>query len=684
MRCLHGILFWLTFSAAACFAGNNYDQFVFGVDYYPEHWPREYWEKDAELMRQCGVNTVRMAEFAWYYMEPEEGVYRFDLFDEAIEVLARHGIKTILGTPTAAPPKWLTNKYPEVLNLRPDGRPYNDQGRRHTTYNSPVYRKLCRAIVNAMATHYRNNPNVIGWQTDNEFNCHVAEFYSESDRRAFRQWLQQKYGSLEALNERWGTGFWSQWYTAWDQIDLPFPAAAEHNPALILDYKRFISHSVIQFQHDQVEIIRRNRPRDFITHNGIFPNIDYYEFCKDLDILAYDNYPAGRISPQYSAGVRFTLVRGFMDHFMIMEQQAGPGGQTWLAESPRPGQMSLWAFQAIAHGAEGMVHFRWRTARKGIEQYWYGVLDQDNIPRERFFEFRKEGCQINRIAGEIKGSRIVSEIAVVKKFDDQWALEHQHLTTEVDLDDEHMDIFRAASELKYNIDIISEKADFKPYRVIFAPHQIMVDSALAGKIREYVNSGGIYIISAQSAIKGLDNEFTDRPLPVFLDDLFGVRVKGFQCYKPPSGERNSVLFRDGAKAPVHVWADDTEVTGADTVATWTDDYLKGHPACTERRSKAGKAVYYGSFFNHVAARYLISRYAKEAGLAPILSGLPDELEVTRRSAEKCDYIFVLNHAERAMEITLPAGLYDLLEDRPMPERYSLQPYEYKVLRSVKR
>lgn len=305
-------------------AAQRYNHFLFGADYYPEHWPESYWEQDARWMKECGVNTVRMGEFAWYYMEPEEGVYRFELFDRAIELLARYGIKTILGTPTAAPPKWLTRKYPEVLTADQNGRIVDDQSRRHYTYNSLQYRRFSRNIVEAMARHYQDNPHVIGWQIDNEFNCEISQFYSESDRLAFREWLKKKYVRIDSLNERWGNRFWSQWYSAWEEIDLPFPTPAEHNPALMLDYKRFISSSVIDFQRNQVEIIRRYRPEDFITHNGIFKNIDYFQFCKDLDIIAYDNYPAGREFPQYDVGARLTTVRGLMDIFLIMEQQSGP------------------------------------------------------------------------------------------------------------------------------------------------------------------------------------------------------------------------------------------------------------------------------------------------------------------------------------------------------------------------
>lgn len=226
-------------------AADRYPAFLFGVDYYPEAWPESYWEDDARRMREAGVTTVRMAEFAWYLMEPQEGTFDFRLFDRAIAVMGRHGIKTILGTPTAAPPKWLTHKYPETLAVSSNGRPVNDQTRRHYCYNSPIYRQMSKKIVEAMAGHFKDHPNVVGWQTDNEFNCHISECYSDSCRRAFRTWAKGRYADLESLNRRWGTGVWSQWYTDWEQLDLPFPAPAQQNPGLMLDYKRFLSDSVV-------------------------------------------------------------------------------------------------------------------------------------------------------------------------------------------------------------------------------------------------------------------------------------------------------------------------------------------------------------------------------------------------------------------------------------------------------
>ncbi|RPI23822.1 MAG: beta-galactosidase [Acidobacteria bacterium] len=660
-------------------AGDRYKNFLFGADYYPEHWPESYWEPDAQWMKECGVNAVRMAEFAWYLVEPQEGQFDFKLFDRAIEVLARHGIKTILGTPTAAPPKWLTNKYPETLAVYSNGQPVDDQTRRHYCYNSPIYRRLSKRIVEEMVRHFAANPNVIGWQIDNEFNCHISECYSESCRVAFRQWLKDKYRDLSSLNTRWGNGFWSQWYTDWSQIDLPFPGPAQQNPALMLEFKRFISDSVISYQHDQVEIIRRQRPDDFITHNHMFKNINYYDFVRDLDIFAYDNYPCFWEQPQYGVGAQLTLARGLKGRMMVMEQQTGPGGQTYLLRSPRPGEMSLWAFQSIAHGADGMIHFRWRTARKGAEEYWYGVLDHDNKKRSRFEEFKKEGLQLQKIGSQIFDSKLDSAIAVIKDYDAEWVFDHQFFTEEVNVGSQFQHFFQAASEQKQNIDFIGSNDDFSRYKLIFGPHLILMDQKLATKIRQFVEKGGVFVLGAHTAVKDRDNGMTDQTVPILVGDVFGVERDEFQCYQKPSKDKNSIRFEDGSTVPVHVFADKLKLGTAKPIGQWTADYLRSTPGCTENRFGQGTAVYYASFFNLESTRYLLSRYARVLGLKPLMTGVPKEVEVTRRVKGDQEYYFILNHADSAVKVEPGAGFSDLLEGKPAPAAFTMPPFGYMVL-----
>ena len=659
---------------------NRYDSFRFGVCYYPEQWPESYWEQDARLMEECGVNTVRMGEFGWALMEPREGHYDFSLFDRAITTMGRHGIKTIFGTPTAAPPKWLTHKYPEVLNVTEDGRRVNDQSRRQYSYNSPVYRRYCREIVEALARHYRDNTNIIGWQIDNEINNEDPEDFSDNARVAFRAWLQKKYGTLDELNARWGTVVWSQIYSDWNQIDLPFPTPAYHNPALMLDYRRFISDSATSFLNEQVKILRRYRPDDFLTHNGVFHNINYYDFSRNLDIYAYDNYPTFNDSPRFLTGARLTQVRNLKGQFMIMEQLTGPSGQTYLLRTPRPGEARLWAMQAVAHGADGLLHFRWRSALRGAEEYWYGVLDHDNVPRDRFNDFKQEGQEMQKIGAQVFGATVNSKIAVIKDFEDEWVFDYQFLTDEIKVPLVYEALFQAASEQRYNIDFVGPTADLSHYKLVFAPQLALMDPPLAARLRQFVAQGGTLVISAESAIKDRDNAFTMETIPIGFTNLFGMELDSFQTYQPPSAANNAIRFNDGGTVPVDVFAEVLHPITASVIGRWDRDYLKNSPAATEQPFGKGKAVYYGSLFNLDAARHLIKRYADEAGLKPLLAGVPDQVEVTCRTKGQTDFYFLLNHGDSPATVNVGDGFVDVLSGGPAAASLMLAPFDYRVLR----
>ena len=345
-----------------------------GVCYYPEHWDQSLWSEDLDRMMAVGLKTVRIAEFAWSLIEPREGEYTYEFFDSFLNLAAEKGMQMIFCTPTATPPAWLTEKYPEVLNADIDGNLYRHGSRRHYNYNSPVYREKSRNIVEKSAAHYAKHPAIVGWQLDNEFNCENDRFYSESDTLAFRKFLQEKYSTLEELNQAWGTRFWNQTYTAWEEVYVPRKTNNHSvNPHEVLDYYRFISDSVNSYAKLQADIIRKyKKPEDFITTNGMFANIDYQRMERDsLDVLMYDSYPdfgyeLDSYNPEDAMKDRWwsrnlSEVRAVSSNFGIMEQQSGANGWNTRMEAPtpRPGQITLWTMQSIAHGT-----CRFRISRK--------------------------------------------------------------------------------------------------------------------------------------------------------------------------------------------------------------------------------------------------------------------------------------------------------------------------------
>ncbi len=362
-----------------------------GVDYYPEHWPEDRWEIDFKLMHEAGFNVVRVAEFAWANMEPEEGRFDFEWLDRVLDLAQQHDIKVILGTPSAVMPAWLARKYPEALAMKADGTRIVWGGRRHNCFSDQAYRRLSERIAHKMSERYGDHPAVVGWQIDNELGG--TECCCEKCRQGFQQWLRDKYGDLTNFNQAWGNRFWGLEIGQWDEVPLPDDREgnwAISNPSASLDWKRFASYLNIDFLRAQAEILRANIPDShFITHNfmGHYDKLDYYDMAKHVDFVSWDNYP--QLSPRvpYDSALSADIMRGVKkQNFLIMEQTAGPVGWGVYSRNPRPGEIRRICYQQLAHGADGQIWFRWRTCTVGREQYWHGLLGHDGKPGRRYRE----------------------------------------------------------------------------------------------------------------------------------------------------------------------------------------------------------------------------------------------------------------------------------------------------------
>ena len=408
---------------------------VLGTCYYPEHWPEAMWREDLERMLASGIEVIRIAEFAWNKTEPVEGVFTYDFFDRFLDLCDETGMKVIFGTPTATPPAWLTERYPEVLNVDVEGKTYRHGARRHYNYNAPVYRYLTERIVTRLGEHYGQRKCIIGWQIDNELNCETDKFHSEADSAAFRLFLRDKYGTLDALNEAWGTVFWNQTYTNWDEVHVPRKTISNStNPHEVLDYTRFVSASARSFCKLQSDILRKYiKPGDFITTNGMFSSLDNHQMTKEsLDFYTYDSYPNfAYCLDAYNPDDRdlrdrrwsrnLIQVRSVSPEFGIMEQQSGANGWNTRMEAPtpRPGQMTLWTLQSIAHGADFVSYFRWRTAIMGTEIYWHGILDYSGRENRRLRELKDIREKIGRLA-PVAGQKYRAKVALLKDYDNEW------------------------------------------------------------------------------------------------------------------------------------------------------------------------------------------------------------------------------------------------------------------------
>lgn len=663
----------------------------FGAAYYPEHWPRERWARDAQLMKEANFNVVRMAEFAWSKLEPEEGRYDFSWLDEAIEIMAAHGIKTVLGTPTATPPKWLMDKYPEIYMRDRFGQVRGFGSRRHYCYNSPIYREYTKKIVWKMAEHYGNNPNVIGWQIDNEFGCQdTGQCYCENCRRAFIAWLKKKYGSLEELNKTWGTVFWSQTYTDWEQIILPTYCVCEnsdpnihgHNPGLLLDFYRFSSDSIVSYQKLQIDEIRKaaNQP---ITHNlmGHFEEIDYFDLAKDLDFVSWDNYPKmpWNRSDYESVSMAHDLMRGVKNqNFWVMEQQSGPCGWSFLGDTPAPGQLRLWTYQAIAHGAEGIVYFRWRACTFGAEQYWYGILDHDGVPRRRYREIKEVGQELTRVKDWFAGAKVNAKVAIIKSYDNLWSHRSQPHNPDFNYTKLLFSYYQPFLNSNINADVVSIDCDLSLYKLVVMPAFNLMKQEIKDKLAAYVREGGHLILTFRSGTRNWDNRMTTETLPGMLRDLAGIEVEEFDslCH----GRKLQVNGVMGT-GEVSIWAELLKPQTAKVLARYAGGHYDGQAAITVNGFGKGKVYYVGCNLDECALHRLLQLIAHQAGIEHAVNWPIPGVEVVERvSRDGQPYIMVLNHNSWPVCAAVPGNYTDLLTGKAVSEILELEPYGVAVLR----
>lgn len=644
-------------------------QFLWGVEYYPEHGEIATLDLDAERMRAAGMNTVRMAEFAWDMMEPEEGRYDFSFFDAVIARLGAQGIRTIMGTPTAAPPRWLTVRHPEVLRVDARGVVQRHGSRQQASTASDVYREYSRRITRAMAEHYRDNPFVIGWQTDNEFNCHFSEDYSVGAEKAWVEFLRAKFhGDVAELNRAWGTAFWAQTYTRFEDVALPARGMPTHlNPAHHLDYFRFIAWTVARFQHDQVEILRAVQPRWWITHNGLFRLVDYRgDFGRDLDVLGYDAYPMFTWDPR-ERGMRqawaLDAARAWTGNFIIPEHQSGPGGQTdYFHDNPEPGELRRMLYTSIAHGADSILLFRWRSARFGAEEYWCGVLDHDNVPRRRYAEVAQVGEELARVGPAVLGTHVAIDVAIAATdFDNTYGHEALHfgLPAPDDVAAElHGHFWRAG----YRVGVVHPADVLEGLRLYIVPHLALWDPRWTPRLEAWVRDGGTLVIGARTGTKDLDNNVVTDLLPGALRALAGATVVEYGRQNAPD-QRPLELEIGGARVVSKQWYEQLEPSPeAEAWARWTSRHLAGTPAATIRTLGRGRVIYVGTYLGGDVGRVLVPELARIAGTRPALAGLPPGVEVTCRRGAGRTLWFVVNHNEAAVEVDLPEGL-DLVANR---------------------
>lgn len=667
-----------------------------GVCYYPEHWPKSMWENDLERMKKAGIGIVRVAEFAWNLTEPEEGVFVYDFWDEFLALAQKKEIKVIFGTPTATPPAWLSEKHPEILNCDYNKLSYHHGSRRHYNYNSIVYQEYCKRIVTVLAKRYGYHPAIIGWQIDNELNCEMNEFYSESDDLAFRQFVKARYGSLEKLNEAWGTIFWNQTYTQWSQIHVPYRLVSNAvNPHLQLDYYRFISDSACRFAKMQSDILRKYcSPDVFITTNGLFGNLDNQRMTQEsLDFLTYDSYPNFVFGMKFDPlkqgalndrtwGWNFAEMRSISPIFGVMEQQSGANGWNCSMETPapKPGQLKLWTMQSVAHGADFISYFRWRTCTKGTEMYWHGILDYNNRDNRKIAEV----CEVRdnfAALKEVAGSRYKANFAVLKDYDNVWAAQTDCWQGRID--SASLEGIFTASQLTHTpMDFMYLREDttienLAAYPVLIYPHPAIMTEKRAQLLKDYVNNGGTLVLGCRSGYKDINGQCVMTPAPGLLTELAGIDVTDFTFIGPADQNRANTI-KGNADIPdlaASVFVDIMQTTDEETevLGCYAEDYYQGQPALVKKAYGKGMVYTLGTTFSEKNARAIFEILGIAESYSELFD-LTEKCELAVREKDGKRWYFVLNYLRETVEISLKKEMTEIISGNKMNGTIKVPPF----------
>lgn len=652
-----------------------------GVDYYPEHWDPHLWEQDAKLMADSGVRIVRVGEFAWSRMEPADGQFEWSWLDQALDTLHRNGLQVVIGTPTMTPPHWLIDKCPDILPVLPSGQLYHEGVRGHRCYNSPSMRTYSARIVQKLSERYVRHPAVIGWQTDNEFSFTDCQCTACSE--AFREWVRTRYNTLEQLNQAWGTVVWSGEYSDWEQVTPPYGGSPFQNPSFLLDYSRFQSDSIVAFQTMQIEIIRHNCPDHFVTHNfHSYPQkADQYKIGQDLDFASFDYYP--NPSPNktdtapYSGALSLDLTRGIKRrNFWIMEQLSGPPG-CWFPmwRTPQPGFLRAYSWQTIARGADAVVHFRWRSATIGAEQFWHGLIDHSNVPGRRFKEFQQLCTEVNSLGERLQGSTLQNEVAILHSHDQLNALRIQPQAEGLEYYENIKVWHRALTKWGISTDVIHSSEALDGYKIIIAPHLYLLDENTAERLQAFAADGGILVLTHRTGVKNDNNRCVMASLPGMLSACSGVRVTE---YDPVGGDQIQIRDEKGNIYTASQWADVLELDTAQAIAVYADQFYAESAAVTQNNWGKGAVYYVATQPDEAYLSQLLQTIAEQCGLSEIHS-LPDGVQVTTRSGPNGTFRFILNLSPESVSIPLQASYTSALDGTIQGTRLELGPYDIEIL-----
>ncbi|OQD56041.1 beta-galactosidase [Streptomyces phaeoluteigriseus] len=639
--------------------GDPAPRLAYGADYNPEQWPRDVWEEDVRLMREAGVTVVSVAIFSWARIQPDRDTWDFGWLDEVMDLLHAGGIGVDLATATASPPPWLTTAHPEILPVTASGETVWPGARQHWRPTSPVFREHALRLVRELASRYKDHPALVAWHISNELGCHNVYDYSDDAARAFRGWLRARYGTLEALNHAWGTAFWSQRYSDWEQILPPRLAASHPNPTQQLDFKRFSSDALKDHLRAEREVLREITPDVPVTTNfmvmGNTKGMNYPDWAAEIDFVSNDHYvhpgPQDRDELSFSANLTSGISGG--RPWFLMEHSTSAVNWQPVNVAKRPGDLARDALLHVAHGADAVCYFQWRQSAAGAEKYHSAMVPHAGADSDLFRAVTALGDTLRTLAPVAGTERETARVGILYDWESWWASEQDsHPTSLLDYRQEALDWYSALLALGVRADLVTTRADLSRHQVLIAPVLHVVPAELAKELTRYTERGGHLITTYFSGVVDENDHVWLGGYPGALRELLGIRVEEFGPLR--AGE--SVELDDGATGTL--WTDQITAADADTqiLARYRTGVQAGRPAVTRRRTGEGSASYVSTRLGVDGLVSLLPRLLEPAGVG---SELPEEargrVELTVRRGDSGRFLFLVNRTDDTVPVTGLAG-----------------------------
>lgn len=632
---------------------------LLGAAWYPEQWPESRWAADVELMQKAHLHVVRVAEFSWTALEPEEGKYDLDWLERAVNLAGQHGIYVIMGTPSAGPPVWMATKYPDILVTDETGKRYTGSTRNHYNWCSPRYRQFVREMDERLAVRFGKNPYVIGWQIDNEY----AKMSFDPDTQAqFHAWLEKRYGTIDKLNQAWTTAYDNQTYSTWDEIPL-VNGTEDNNPGLWLDSKRFISESLRDYQKVQINAIRKYaEPRQKITTNmmGWYDLYDHYTVAQDLDIVGWDNPQAEGSFDPLRNGAAHDLMRGLKGgDYWVMETTAGPRGGGNASVMLDKGAMRAAMWHDIGHGANLVSYWQWRDALNGGEQNHGALVDVDGQPDPIYNEIAQVGREFETAGPALKGTSPDARVAILHSYPSRWTINWQKMNPDYDAITEMMSYYAPLHELGYTIDIVPPERDLSKYKLVIAPGLNVLTQEEADNLARYVKQGGHLVLGQRSGMKDAYEARWPERQPGPLAALLGARVEQYTALSSPVdatgawGEAKAKLFAEQLQLQA---ADVKILMRYEAPRSWLD----GQPAAVTRKVGEGSIGYMGAWLDEAGMKRAVQWMLNDSGAKPDLFPVPAGVEVYRRAGSGRQVFIVENDGHQEQPVQLPMAMKNVL------------------------